>query len=103
VGGIEVTLEEAVHQTGGTGGKTEGGLAERLLGVGGPLRELIVGEGIELRALWKVLERLLTSGHNVGGLHPRHVLRVISAEAGERDHAVRNAVLLDQGVHGVER
>ena len=107
VGRIEIALEEAVLETLRTGRKAEFGFARGFLDLGRPFDQLVVGQGIDISAFGQIFESLLVGGHDVGRLHPRHILKLIGAELGERVEGVAlgahtEIIKVDEivGVHG---
>src|SRR5687767_9383574 len=49
-----------------------------------PLGELLPGESIHVGSGWQKLKSLITSGHDIGGLHPGNIVEIVfrSEQAG---------------------
>jgi hypothetical protein len=63
--------------------EAEDGLAGGLAPGDRPVEVLVVGQGVDVGARRQVLERLLVDSDDIGGLHPRDVLRAAAADLGE--------------------
>ncbi len=101
--GVQIALEEAVHQALLPGGEAERLFAGFLVDVRGPFLELLIGQGVQRGALGQVGQGFLVRGHDEGGLHPREVEDVLPVEPAQLHQVLRKIPGVQFLVERVER
>ena len=70
-------------QTLWTGRKAKFRLTGRFFDVARPSDQLIICQRINIGALWQILQRFFAGRHDIGSLHPRHILHGARAKFGQ--------------------
>ena len=94
VRGVEVTLDEPMDEPIGREREPElllSGLVEDVLR---PRDRLLIGERVHVGTRRQVLQSLLRGDHEIRRLHPRDVDLCVAAEFPEREHVLRNLLVL---------
>ena len=86
-------LEEAMQQTTLACRESELGIASGIFYVLSPSHQIIIGQGIDIRAGGQVVQSFFVDGKNVSRLHPRHVVGFVGVELGYIPEGIRDAAI----------